>query len=726
MALDEQKSGAVRVSAATPDAVLARLGRGLRLSLNQDHLPLLCWNVLLATAMAVAACESLVGRTNPLQATLPWLLWYAGFFVAALVWLTAFSIRWQSSMQGRQGARSTPVVIGLPLLVVSTLMTLGIYLSDQIHHQSLTFFRPVPAVVLMLTWLATTIIQETALHSSALGKRSALQQALSSSRRWVLPVSLLLLGLLQGFSFLWAIGNDFTRYWAVSDAIGNWAGYPASVHQAVYIKGGMYRYSIELPLYPMLLLASFSLSGHNTLAAHLPGLFANTLLPLLLWAFYRKAGLRDPLAFAATCVVVLFPFFRLYTLNTPLPDPVFVTLLVTSGWLLVSLIQDTAVRARTGPSRDWLAGGQRRLASRPSTTFNSSMRAKNPYRLLLWPAFGILGGLTALTRPEGLVYVGMMFLALLPSLFHRRFYLAVGAFLLMVTPFSLLMMSTFGIPWPMNAGSTFRLHHIVQNWSWLERGSLRWYAEPLGLSTSTFTWLVGALTVLAIVGILWMVVKQWRVALLPLAAALHTLLVFTVEPRVAGADQWFDFFRHISYGIPFVTLALFHAVSRIIGSLRGLVGSLHDRFTPDHIAALLALAFCVYALRLMALPSTTYGQGASQLLTSDAWLNFGDIVAHPYPLPQLPFVHKEGVLVIDPSFEYMDRHLDRVGEFFHPISALNTGRGSGYQISSLLLVLAGAVFAWLGTPQVASARNTAERNHRGVAEAEVAQSLALQ
>lgn len=630
----------------------------------------LAWNIFAASIIALAACLVLIGRAWPTQATLGWLTGYVLFFTVALVWLTLFSIRLGRLQAEPRRLLRTLVAVEGPLSALALIGSLAVYLSDQVNHQLSYFLQPTPTVALLLVALGTAVAQEVAVRASQAGTTEALQLALADCRRWALPLSLLLLGLLQGASYLWVIGNDYTRYWAVADAISSRVGYPAAYNQPVYVAEGMDRYSIELPLFPLLLLLAYTLVGHDTLAAHLPALLANTLFPLLLHALYCRAGFGRPLAFAAATIVAVFPFFRLYTLNAPVPDAVFVTLLVAAGYLLLRLIGDREQR--------WLP----------------------------WPAFGVVAGLTALTRAEGMLYAAAMFLALLPYLSKLRLYLAGIAFLATIAPFSVTMMAVFGKPWPHNAGSSFSLHYITENLDWLWWLSVPWYAAPFGLSPSVFGLVVAFLTALCLAGTLWMLRERWQLAALPTAAGLQIATVFTVSPRVAGADQWFDFFRHISYGIPFAVLPLLFLVSRLSVAAPPArwvftlpLGRLRPRFGILHLVALLGLAFTAYLLHLLAHPSQTWGSGAGQLLTSDVWVSFHDLVSNRYPLLQLPFVPIDGVLMIDPSFEYIPRHLESVKAFYEPYSSIVTGRGSQYEVSSLLVLLFGAVFALMERPR---------------------------
>jgi hypothetical protein len=116
---------------------------------------------------------------------------------------------------------------------------------------------------------------------------------------------------------------------------------------------------------------------------------------------------------------------------------------------------------------------------------------------------------------------------------------------------------------------------------------------------------------------------------------------------------------------------------------------------PNALAVLL-LGISIWQMDLLTRPSQTYGSGGSQLLNSDIWVTIQDLTQHRYELPLLPHARdNQGVLVIEPRFdtEYLTKHLDLVRQFFEPYSAIQTNRGSQHEISSMLLVFFGAVFA---------------------------------
>lgn len=640
------------------------------------RLSVFAWETLVAVSAGHAVTSTLLGRTVLSQATFGWMAATMSVTGILLIWLESSWERAQSTqLHQRRSSLRTHILIQIPLLVISTSISLATYASDYWNHHFITLLQPAPTVALLLTVLVTAVAQEVILGRGAASWGPALQIALVACRRWALPVSLLLLGLLEASSYLWVVGNDFTRYWAVADATNSAAGYPASRHQPVYIAAGMHPYSIELPFFPLLLLISFSIFGHDTFGALVPGLLANTALPLLLYGFYRRAGLGRSIAFAASCSVVAIPFFRLYTLNAPVPDAVFEALLVGTGYLFLQVVGDLALRFRS-----------------PSVQGNA------PW--ILWPLFGLLSGLTALTRPDGVVFVALMFAALVPCLFRRCFHLALGTFLATVGPFSLLMMSTFGLVWPRNQGTSASIDHMASNLDWLGRYCLRWYAEPLGLSPSGFTLLVGLIAVVSAGGILCMAVKGRWAVVLPLAGVLQIGFVFSVDPRASGADQWFDFFRHVSYSIPFLVLPVLLLFQGVLGRIqRWFLTPGHGQ--TRHLRLVHALALCLlllsaYELRLLAFPSASYQGLGRQFLTSDVWVSLPDILHHRYSLPRLSFVRRDGVLEIDPDSKPMARHARDVVRYFAPVSSLVTGRGPGYQLSSMLAILFGAIFAFAG------------------------------
>lgn len=634
------------------------------------------WKALVAAITGQAVASATLGRTHIHQATLGWisasLLVSAGVFL----WLNHASERWLAAAEARGRRPLLPCLFAQLLLLLPSLTIIAAaHFSDEWHHYFSTMLQPAPAVALLLAALAVGVALEAVARSDSGRKRVALLSTLTAYGRLGIPASLLLLGFLQGSSYLWMIGNDFTRYWAVADAISSMSGYPASRHMPVYIAAGMSPLSIELPFYPILLLISFTLFGHDTVGAQLPSLLANSLLPLLLYAFYRKADLGRPLAFAASCAVVSIPFFRLYTLNAPVPDAVFVAMLVATGYLFLCIIKG---RGSESP----------RNRTRPAWT--------------MWALFGVMAGLTAQTRPDGMLFGVLMLAALTPALLDRRFWAALGAFLASVTPFSVLMITTFGMIWPRNQGSSASLGNIAKNLDWLGRYSLRWFAEPLDLSQPAFVLIVAVLAAASAAGSLWLAVKRQRMAVLPLAGALQVGFVFTVDPRASGADQWFDFFRHVSYSLPFLLLPIFRLA-------KDLLEGIHRRWSNPanpgwgrqlvHLLAFALLLLAAYEIRLVAFPSASYHGLGRQFLTSDVWVSLPDIVQHRYALPELTFVKRDGILMYDVESRYMVRHTRSVISHFNPVASLSTGRGPGYQLSALFMMLFGAIFAFSGFSQ---------------------------
>jgi hypothetical protein len=645
------------------------------------------YNILVSVALSFSICVLLFGRAWPTQATRAWLSVFLILFCLSQTWLTIFLVR--LTRIARPGLVQTVVLMEAPLLVTSVAFTLATYISDQVNHQLTYFLQPTPAAIVVLVALITAASQRVVLQLNHLDPKSAIHEVLSRRQRWMVPSILLFIGLLQGSSYLWIVGSDFVRYWAVADAARMWGGYPATAHLPSYVEGGMYPYSIEVPGFPTLLMLSFALVGHDTLAAHLPALAANGALPLIAYAFFRRAGFESALSFTAACAMLLFPFLRLYTLNAPVPDAVFVALLTATGCVFLQLAGPGLRHRRDTDSSSRRAG---RVASLLDSLFWSQASSAG-YRS--WALFGLLAGLTILTRPEGMMFVGAMLVALLPNILKQHLYLAGAILLALIAPFSLLMLSTFGIPWPRNPGSSFGLENIAGNLNWIGGMTLPFFADPFGLPYAAFVALVGMLAIAAMVGTLSIAVRRWQIAALPAVTLLHIFGVFTVDPRVSGVDQWFDFYRHLSYGTAFLMLPLLFVAQRLlvgIGSrMPGEISRAQLQTLASICLAFLLFAFSVFELHLLSQPSRTWGVGAKQLLTADVWMTFPDLVAHRYQLPQMPLARVNGVLMIDPKSEYMPKHLDTVRGFFEPYSSIKTGRGSQYEVSTLLFVLFGMV-----------------------------------
>ncbi|MCL4534807.1 MAG: glycosyltransferase family 39 protein [Bacteroidetes bacterium] len=646
---------------------------------------LLLWNAVAAAAVALITCLVLLGRADPLRPSLGWSAAFGVVFLASFAWMWTFTLKLTARKQKRPGRRIVTIVaIHGPLTVLALAGSLAIYFSDTLNHQVANFLQPTAPLLVLLAVLATVVAQRAAMYR--LDQRGlSVVDAIMASQGWAIPLTLLLLGLLQGASYLWVIGDDFTRYWKVADAIRSWSGYPAIVNLPIYVQIGEPHYLVDLPGYSLFLLPAFALAGHNTLGAELPNLLANAALPILLYVFYRRAGINRAIAFAGSCVLITQPFFRLYTLNAPVPDAVFLALLVATGIAFEAVLsnQQSAISNQ----------------SSPGAFQNPEPRTQNWW--LRWLVFGFLAGASSLTRPEGVFFLGFMGLVLLPALRTRGPYIAAAACLALVLPFVGLMYSTFGFLWPNNAGTTIGLKNIGVNLYWLHRNTMRWYANPFGLSVLQLEALLALLTAGAVVGSVWLARRQWRLAILPLASALNLVVVLMVDQTVSGIHLWFDFFRHVSYALPFLLLPLLILFSRLTQNAPAAWPSRRSvRILGSYAVAFVLLAVSFYQLDLLSHPSGTYGSGSAQLLTSDVWVSMQDMVAHQYQLPQIPFARNQsGVLVVDPVFDrnYMAHHLDSVRRFFEPYSTIRVDKGSQYEVSSILVLLFGSLFALLGT-----------------------------
>lgn len=644
---------------------------------------LLAWSLLVAFAAALVGSLTLVGRTG-LQPSLGWATVFVGLSAILMLWLTSYSRRLAD--QGLSSARvlRRAVATEAPLVSLGFAASAAIYLSDFVNHQLLYVLRPTASIAVILAVLATAVAHEASLDMLDSNWRRATIQALAASRRWAIPASLVLLGLLQASAYIWVIGNDFTRYWTVADAISSGSGYPGLPTMPAYIKVGEPPYTIELPLFPATLVASFALLGHDSFGGYAPALLANMVFPVLMYKLARSVDIARAIAYAGACAVSTMPFFRLYTLNTPVPDPVFFLPLLGAAIVFIRLFRiDRAEAART----TW----------KP------------------WVAFGLLGAATVLTRPEGLLFIGLMYLCLLPRVRERGPYLTATFFFGSVFPFAIVMMANFGFAWPNNAGSTMGLHNIKSNLYWLEVETLRWYAAAFQLEVPELLAILGSLALAVIGGTVWMAREVPKWAMLPASGVASFLLVFTVDSMASGARLWFDLFRHISYGIPFMALATLFLIDRLARALGSRRLGARSKTCPQSssvsepatskarvavaLSAVVLLLLTAIQLDVLSRPVQTHGEGATQLLTSDPWASLPELASNRYILPQLQFTRIDGVLTIDRAFdrEYMAHHLERVRAFFQPFSAVVSNEGEQYQLSSALVVLFGAVFL-LGKP----------------------------
>lgn len=611
------------------------------------------WSVAVALSFAAMANSLAFGRI-PLQALVmawPTSATLMTLSAAATVWWLGYGLL---LLRAKGGLTSADALIpGAPLVLGATLPLVLIYLSDQANHYfyywMIDLAQARSLALLSLLIMACIVLQWTRIR--AVAERSSgrsLQQVVAEVAEPLSLVALLEIGLLQSASYLGHLGNDFLRYWAIADAFLAGAGYPAVPTDTSYVEAGMTSYIVDLPLFSVLLAASFRLFGHVAAACYVPIVLPGLLLPLVTYLLFREVLGNRPVAYSLAVFAVTFPPLRFYTLNWTVPDALFITFLMAAAWLLAMLIR------RKGGA--WT-----------------------------WGLLGLAVACVALSRPEGVAYASVYgVVAGLQRASMRRKLAAAVAFFLPVGLFSLIMLSAYGYPWPRSLAGTMRPSGILANWQVLERGTLEYFASAIRLSVPELLAWSAVLAVLALVGC-WpgLHKRPWMAAIIA-PAWINLAAVLMVDPRVSGARLWHDFFRHISYPLPL----LFLGAGVALLSVTRLSCRRSDRMLLLLAVNLILLFAVLWNVHLLSKPSWSFGADAGNLLGAGR-VNLADIVLNRYELPTLGFANSGGHPAASTPAEFIHRYPDQINEFFSQYDAVRRTSGTPYQSGTLLLYLFG-------------------------------------
>ncbi|MCY4112990.1 MAG: hypothetical protein OXG33_03485 [Chloroflexi bacterium] len=396
----------------------------------------------------------------------------------------------------------------------------------------------------------------------------------------VTTLTLLLIGGLQAASYIAVTMDDLGPFWSTADAL-------ARGHYPVWEDW------LSLPGLPVLLLASFGLLGFTYPAALAPMFLANVLLP---WLIYRAAlavGAGRAAAFAAAVGLVLLPPVQIASLGSAEPDPVFIA---------------------------WLAGA--------TWVFAHVLRTPRPRASLL--VLGVLAAVLAGTRPEGLLYGGLLVLGALVGVRSR--WAAGGALTAaaLVAPLALFSLVQIGRAWPTHEREP-ALSNIVEHAGIV--GGITWpeISRDVLLDDVRFPLLIAILLALAAVGAVAAARRHWAFAVLPLAVGVNVLVTLGIDAYAVRPHDPQEFVRHIAYPAPIVAV-LTAAGATALGALAMQRGA---RVHAAARAAGLALAVYVAAGSLYVLgtpESYHHGRGGS-LLPADIYVTATDLWTHPLDLP---------------------------------------------------------------------------------------------
>lgn len=587
------------------------------------------------------------------------LLWLLGSSVALVAYLMVASWATITILNNsvRHGRRPGALLwaTSLPFLVAFVTELLLLQFQPEIGGwvwDYLSTIEPFPTLAMAIVLVAVFLLKALVLLFSMPGgpERAKL---LARCADVAVPATLLILGVLQASVYLIPIGNAFLRFWAIADALTLGVGYPVTLTEPGPMAAGSPPYVYDLPLFPMMLWGAFALLGHTSAAAHLPAALFNALFPLAAYLLIREATQSRTMGLVFGALVSLFPYLRFWVLNLPDPDPLLLTSLCLAAYFYLKA-----------------------LAS--------------PQRSARWLVAGVATGVLSLARPEGVLYAGFLSLGLLLSRPRIKqfalFLFCVNAFLI---PMVVAWMVNFGFVWPQNYNRTLRIDYPMENLNILESmGALGFYHRGLGLGAEWALVLLLLLALSVLLGTLAMVAKDRRLLAIALPGIGNTVAIFFAHPHIPNTFHFADFFRHASFGIPFLVVTAAYGLHQLHKHL----SSRTWLRWASYVGLFLLVMAVVREGDIVANPTATHHPGATQVLTTYSYLSMQDILEHPFLLPRTDYYRKDSVIVAHcASMRWPEDALS----FYQPLDMSFDSRGRPFGYASVAAFLLGLCFALL-------------------------------
>lgn len=589
------------------------------------------------------------------------LLWFTTAFFLSLAFL--FVSLWAASdlveQAGERALRSRVLLWGstLPFLAIDLFglhqLQYGRNL-DEWRWQLLPPIEPFPILAVVIAFLVVSLLKISITALSLPDGRRSGRSVGGGFADIAIPIALLVIGALQSSVFLIPIGNAFLRFWALADSFGLGISYPVTLTEPGPMSAGSPPYVYDLPLFPLMLRLAFTLFGHDSFAAYIPSLIFNTLFPLSLYLLIREATRSRTTAVIFASLASLFPYLRFWVLNLPDPDPVLLTSACFAAFFYLR-----ALDAR--------------------------------HRTLPWIVAGLASGVLSLARPEGILYAGCLALGVVAGRPRMRqlalFSLSLGLF---VVPMVAVWWANFGFLWPQNYNNTLGLQFAAENYELLRRtDALGIYQRGLGLDIPWAVALLGLFLLSVLAGTIAMIAQDRRLLAFVVPGIGNTALIFFANPWIPNTFHFADFFRHASFGIPFLMVASaysFQVVYRHLTS-RGL----------SRIAGYALLLFLVATVvregDILANPTATHrpeGTGATQVLTTYTHLSMQAIREHRLRLPTMTYRWNGEVNVAYPiGIAWPEDAL----AFFKPLDMAFESSARPFGYASALVALIALAFA---------------------------------
>ncbi len=637
-------------------------GRGFAPRIGGSALP---WSLLaLAESLVTSLCLARIafGTFSGSPTPALWLARSLVLLIASLL-ISLWTVGRIQVLSRDDGTRQHALLLGssLPFLAAFGLQLVLLQFQPDLAGwlwDYLSTIEPFPTVAVAITLVAVLILK-TVIVAASLTRQEDRIRLFGSCSDVVLPMVMLLIGVLQASVYLIPIGNAFLRFWAITDAMTLGVGYPVTLTEPGPMAAGSPPYVYDLALFPAMLWAAFSIFGHNSMAAHLPALFFNAIFPLSAYLLIREATHSRTAGLVFGALISLFPFLRFWVLNLPDPDPVLLTSLCLSAYLYLR-----ALEAPTGTMR--------------------------------WIVAGLSSGMLSLSRPEGVLYAGFLCLGLLlsrPRVKQMALYLlCLTAFL---APMAVVWMVNFGFLWPQNYNRTLRPDYPLENYNILESmGALGFYHRGLGLNAEGALVLLAVCILSVLLGALMMSIKDRRLLAIAIPGIGNTVMILFAHPAIPNSYHFADFFRHASFGIPYLVATAAYGLYHLYGYAS------RDSRTRwmGYLGLVLLVLVVVREGDILANPTATHRPGADQVLTTYTYLSVEAILEHPFELPSVSYYQKDGVIVAhSTAAKWPDDALD----FYAPLDMAFDSRGRPFGYASIVVFILGLSLAVLNDMQAA-------------------------
>jgi hypothetical protein len=269
----------------------------------------------------------------------------------------------------------------------------------------------------------------------------------------------------------------------------------------------------------------------------------------------------------------------------------------------------------------------------------------------------------------------------------KQFSLYLLCLALFLVPMVATWMLNFGFLWPQNYNGTLSLDYPARNLDILKgTDALGFYQRGLGVDPQ---WAVGLLVLFSasvLLGTLTMLVKERRLLAFAVPGIGNTVTIFFANPYIPNTFHFADFFRHDSFGIPFMVATSaygFHFAWRHLAKKPRLK-------VVGYVCMVLLVAAVAREGDILANPTATHRPGSTQVLTTYTYLSAEAILEHPLSLPPMTYYKDGSFTVAKPT---LIKWPDDLLAFVKPLDMSFDSRGRPFGYASVVAFLIALVFA---------------------------------